>query len=66
MIYEAKLLGAAAVLLICAILTEEELKSYLALADSLGLSAWLRPMTGRRWKWLFGAGQGLSESITGI
>ena len=30
MIYEAKLLGAAAVLLICAILTEEELKSYLA------------------------------------
>ena len=39
MIYEAKLLGAAAVLLICAILKEEELKSYLALADSLGLSA---------------------------
>lgn len=39
MIYEAKLLGAAAVLLICAILTEEELKSYLTLADSLGLSA---------------------------
>ena len=39
MVYEAKLLGAAAVLLICAILTEEELKSYLTLADSLGLSA---------------------------
>ena len=39
MIYEAKLLGAAAVLLICAILTEEELKSFIALADSLGLSA---------------------------
>lgn len=39
MIYEAKLLGAAAVLLICAILGEEELKNYLSLADSLGLSA---------------------------
>lgn len=37
MVYEAKLLGAAAVLLIRAILTEEELKSYLALADNLGL-----------------------------
>jgi indole-3-glycerol phosphate synthase len=39
MIYEAKLLGASAVLLICSILSEEELKEYHALADSLGLSA---------------------------
>ncbi|MBR6172530.1 MAG: indole-3-glycerol phosphate synthase TrpC [Eubacterium sp.] len=38
MIYEAKLLGASAVLLICSILSEEELKEYHALADSLGLS----------------------------
>lgn len=39
MIYEAKLLGADAVLLICAILTDEQLKAYGALAKSLGLSA---------------------------
>lgn len=39
MIYEAKLLGAAAVLLICAILDEDTLKEYLQLAHSLGLSA---------------------------
>lgn len=39
MIYEAKSLGAAAVLLICAILDEGELREYLALAHSLGLSA---------------------------
>ena len=39
MIYEAKLMGAAAVLLICAILSREQLKEYLELAHSLGLSA---------------------------
>lgn len=39
MIYEAKALGAAAVLLICAILDESELREYLALAHSLGMSA---------------------------
>lgn len=39
MIYEAKVLGAKAVLLICAILTEEELKRFMTLADKLGLSA---------------------------
>lgn len=39
MIYEAKLLGASAVLLICAILTDGQLKEYLTLAHSLGLSA---------------------------
>ena len=39
MIYEAKVLGASAVLLICAILTDEELTEYGALARSLGLSA---------------------------
>ena len=38
-IYEAKTLGASAVLLICAILEDEKLKSYLELAHSLGLSA---------------------------
>ncbi len=39
MIYEAKLLGASAVLLICAILSPQQLKEYLELAHSLGLSA---------------------------
>ena len=39
MIYEAKLLGAAAVLLICSILDDRQLKDYLELAHSLGLSA---------------------------
>lgn len=39
MIYEAKTLGAAAVLLICAILSPAQLKEYLEIAHSLGLSA---------------------------
>lgn len=39
MIYEAKILGAAAVLLICSILSESELREYMELAKSLGLSA---------------------------
>ncbi len=38
-IYEAKVMGADAVLLICAILNEKELLEYLAQCDSLGLSA---------------------------
>lgn len=39
MIYEAKLLKASAVLLICSILTEKQLKDYLTVCDTLGLSA---------------------------
>ena len=39
MIYEAKLLGASAVLLICSILGEEPLREYIGLCDELGLSA---------------------------
>lgn len=38
MIYEAKVIGASAILLICAILDDEQLKSYLELAHSLGMS----------------------------
>ncbi|MCL2637182.1 MAG: indole-3-glycerol phosphate synthase TrpC [Oscillospiraceae bacterium] len=37
MIYEAKLLGASAVLLICAILDRETISRYIKIADSLGL-----------------------------
>ncbi len=39
MIYEAKLNGASAILLIVAILDNDQLKEYIELADSLGLSA---------------------------
>lgn len=39
MIYEAKILGASAVLLICSILSELQLSEYLELAHSLGMSA---------------------------
>lgn len=39
MIYEAKLLGASAVLLICSLLPEETIRSYINICDSLGLSA---------------------------
>lgn len=39
MIYEARLLGASAVLLICSILTEKQLRDYIRICDSLGLSA---------------------------
>lgn len=39
MIYEAKSLGASAVLLICSILTEKEIADYIKICDSLGLSA---------------------------
>lgn len=38
-IYEARLLGASAVLLICALLDTETLKNYIAVCDTLGLSA---------------------------
>lgn len=39
MIYEAKLLGASAVLLICSILSKAQIKEYIAICDELGLSA---------------------------
>ena len=39
MIYEAKILGAKAVLLICSILSEKQISDYIAVCDSLGISA---------------------------
>ena len=39
MIYEAKVLGASAVLLICSILSGEQIKRYIGICDGLGLSA---------------------------
>lgn len=39
MIYEAKVLGASAVLLICSILSGKQIKAYIRVCDELGLSA---------------------------
>lgn len=39
MIYEAKVLGTSAVLLICSLLTAEDIREYIYLCDELGLSA---------------------------
>ena len=39
MIYEAKLLGASSVLLICSVLSEEQIRDYIRICDELGLSA---------------------------
>lgn len=39
MIYEAKTLGASAVLLICSILEKSQMKEYMGICDELGLSA---------------------------
>ncbi len=39
MIYQAKVMGADAVLLICAVLSAEELNEYLSLCENLGLTA---------------------------
>ena len=38
-IYEAKVLGASAILLLCSILSDEQLREYIRIADGLGLSA---------------------------
>lgn len=45
MIYEAKLLGAAAVVFHCSILKEGQLEEYLEIAHSLGLSALVEART---------------------
>ncbi len=39
MVYQARAIGASAVLLICSILTDEQLERYVALAHELGISA---------------------------
>ena len=39
MIYEAKVMGASAVLLICSILAEDRIRKYISLCDEVGLSA---------------------------
>lgn len=50
MIYEAKVLGASAILLVCSILKEGQLEEYLELAHSLGLSALVEARTAEEVK----------------
>ena len=47
MIYEAKMLGASAVLLICSLLDTEKLREFIAAADSLGLSSLVEAHDGQ-------------------
>ncbi len=56
MIYEAKLLGASAVLLICSILTEDQMKEYIRICDNLGLSALVEAHDEREVQTAFNAG----------
>ena len=46
-IYEAKVLGAGAVLLICALLDTDTLRRYIEICDTLGLSALVEAHDGR-------------------
>ena len=46
MIHEAKVLGASAVLLICSILTEAQIREYIGLCDELGLSTLVETHNG--------------------
>ena len=56
MIYEAKLLGASAVLLICAILSDVQLRKYLAVCDRLGLTALVEAHSEQEVRMALGAG----------
>ncbi len=58
-IYEARILGASAVLLICALLEEAQLKEYLAAAHSLGLSALVETHTEEEVEMALRAGAGI-------
>jgi len=56
MIYEAKILGASAVLLICAILDKETIADYLKIAHSLGLSVLVEAHSEAEVEMALGAG----------
>ena len=55
-IYEAKLLGAQAVLLICSILSTEEIRNYIGICDELGISALVEAHDGEEVKSAISAG----------
>ncbi|MCL2725135.1 MAG: indole-3-glycerol phosphate synthase TrpC [Polyangiaceae bacterium] len=56
MIYEAKILGASAVLLICALLHEDTLAEYISVAHGLGLSALVEAHSEEEVSMALGAG----------
>ncbi len=56
MIYEAKVFGASAVLLICSILSGEQIKEYMAICDELGLSALVETHDEREVEMALGCG----------
>jgi indole-3-glycerol phosphate synthase len=55
-LYEAKIIGADAVLLICALLDTATLRKYIGVCDTLGLSALVEAHTGAEVKSALGAG----------
>lgn len=59
MIYQAKTLGASAVLLICSILSKEQLSEYLGIAHSLGLSALVEAHDGDEVRTALSVGAGI-------
>ena len=56
MIYEARILGASAVLLICSILGKQQLEEYIGIASDLGLSALVEAHDEREIEMAIGAG----------
>ena len=58
-IYEAKVIGASAILLICEITEKEALREYLSIAQSLGLSALVEAHTPEQIEKALGAGAGI-------
>lgn len=67
MIYEAKVIGASAVLLICSLLNEETLREWITLSHPvLDFRHWWRRMTKKRFRWRYAPEQGSSVSITAI
>lgn len=58
-IYQAKLLGASAVLLICSILSEERICKFLGICETLGLSALVEVHNEREVKMAVNAGAGI-------
>lgn len=56
MLYQAKLLGASAVLLICSILTPAQLGTFIGICDSLGLSALVEAHDGNEVQMALDAG----------
>lgn len=59
MLYEAKCIGASAILLICAILSDEQLKTYMETAKELGLSALVEAHTEEEVRRALACGAGI-------